>query len=533
MTTLADFIVVGGGSGGCVVAARLAEKGHTVTLLEAGPIDRNPMIHLPVGFFGITEGPLTWGLATASQAGLDRRSIPYPQARVLGGGGSINAQVYTRGHKRDFDDWASVHGCTGWAFQDVLPIFVGMEGNTALAGPLHGSTGPLGVSELINPHPLTRAFVQSCQEIGIPATRDFNGEEQAGAAVYQTTTVNARRCSAVTAFLKPALKTGRINLITGAMAEQIVVCDGRAMGVRYRRGTTLFECRARREVILAAGAIHTPKLMLLSGIGPALQLRDLGIEVKVDAPAVGANLQDHFDVDILYRLKANIGLNRYENPIRKFWAGLQYLLFRTGPVTSNIAEGGAFWYVGEGREQPDIQFHFLPAGGAEAGVDPVPGGAGCTLNWYWLRPKSRGTVMLASAQAQDHPRIDPAFLTDPVDIEMSIAGFDLARKIMRSFPLARHCVGEHHPGDAVSKRDEKLAYIRQFGRTAYHPVGTCRMGPDPGSVVDLQLRVRGLDNLRIADASVMPSIVSSNTNATTMMIADRAASMIDRFSRSP
>lgn len=526
MSDRADFIVVGGGSGGCVVAARLAEKGHSVTVLEAGPKDRNVMIHLPAGFFGITEGPLTWGMDTVSLPNLGDRAMAYPQARVLGGGGSINAQVYTRGQRSDFDAWDADHGCKGWGFADILPYFTGMEDNDSLAGPMHGIGGPLGVSELISPHPLTRAFVQSCQNAGIPQTRDFNGEEQAGAALYQTNTRNARRCSAATAFLRPAMRTGRVNLITNALAEKIIIEDGRATGVRYRKGNRVYEWTANREIILAAGAIQTPKLLQLSGVGPAAHLADHGIETLVDAPGVGANFHDHFDVDILYQLRAPIGLNRYENPFRKLWAGLQYIMFKSGPVTSNIAEGGAFWSVDDDSDKPDTQFHFLPACGAEAGVDPVPGGAGCTLNWYYLRPKSRGTVRLASADARDHALIDPAFLADEYDVEVTLKGFDLARKIMQAAPLARHCLGEHHPGDEVQSRDEKLDYIRRYGRTAYHPVGTCRMGPDTDAVLDLELRIRGVDGLRIADASAMPAIVSSNTNATTMMIASRAADFI-------
>ena len=521
-----DYVVVGGGSAGCVLAARLSEAGDArVLLLEAGGRDSNPYIHMPVGFARMTTGPLTWGLKTAPQRHANDREIPYAQARVLGGGSSINAEVFTRGHPSDYDRWANDEGCPGWAFADVQPYFLRSEGNETFAGDWHGTEGPLGVSSL-SPHPLTLAFVRSCQQIGMPYNPDFNGPLQEGAGPYQLTVRGARRCSAAVAYLRPARRRSNLTVVTGAEVRRILLEGTRATGVEYRVGTETKTAHAEAEVIVAAGAIGSPKLMMLSGLGPAEHLRATGVEVVQDMAGVGANLNDHFGIDIIYELKAATSLDRYKRPHWMLWAGLQYALFRNGPVASNVVEGGAFWYADRSQARPDLQFHFLVAAGVEAGVPSVPGGSGVTLNSYTLRPRARGTVRLASADPRARPIVDPNFLGHPDDLATSVEGVRLSRETLGQSEMGKWVRREHFPGPKVQSRADLEAYARQYGRTSYHPCGTCRMGSDAEAVVDPQLRVQGIDRLRICDSSIMPSLIGSNTNAATIMIAEKAADLI-------
>lgn len=526
MTTY-DYVIVGGGSAGCVLAARLSEDPAVrVLLLEAGSWDTNPYIHMPVGFFKMTEGPQTWGYHTAAQKHCLDRSIPYAQGRIIGGGSSINAEVFTRGVPQDYDRWARDEGCEGWSFAEIQPYFLRAEGNDTLAGPWHSIDGPLGVSTL-DPHPMTRVFVQACQQAGIPYSADFNGETQAGSGIYQITTRNARRCSAAVAYLHP-VRHSRSNLtvLTGCAATRINIENGRATSVSYRRGQGEELARAERELIITCGAVGTPKLMMLSGLGPAAHLAEQGIDVLVDLPGVGENLQDHFDIDIVYELKGPWSFDKYQKKHWALWAWLQYKLFNSGPVASNIVEGGAFWWADRGNETPDTQFHFLAGAGVEAGVPPVPSGAGLTLNSYFLRPRSRGTVRLRSSDPSQAPLIDPNYIAEPYDLKISIEGIKLSREIMTQAAFDKYIKAEHFPGSAVRSDKDFEDYARRYGRTAYHPVGSCKMGQDDRSVVDPQLLVRGVEGLRICDSSVMPSLVSSNTNAATIMIAEKASDMI-------
>jgi choline dehydrogenase-like flavoprotein len=521
-----DYIIVGGGTAGCIIAARLSEDPDvSVLLLEAGPPDTDRYIHLPVGFFKMTAGPLIWGFETAPGAEIGGRRMVYPQARVLGGGSSINAQVFTRGCPEDFDGWASEEGCTGWSYDDVRPYFVKAEGNDTFAGPHHGTDGPQGISSGA-PHALTRAFVRAAQQAGLPFRADFNGGEQAGAGFYQTFTRNGKRCSTVVGYLRPALSRPNLTLRTDVAVLRVVVENGRATGVEIAGANGVEIIRAEREVIVTAGAIGSPKLLMLSGIGPAEHLGEQGIAVVHDLPGVGQNLHDHMDVDVVAELSGPHGIDRYKKKRWQAAAGLEYVLFGKGPVASNIVEGGAFWWGDRAEATPDLQFHFLPGAGVEEGIGSVPGGNGCTLNSYHLRPRSRGSVRLRSADPRDPPVIDPNPFAERYDLERAIDGIEISREILSQPAFSKLIRQEHLPGRSISGRAALEAFAREHGRSAYHPVGTCRMGIGDDAVVDPTLKLRGIERLRVCDSSIMPRIVSSNTNAATIMIAEKAADLI-------
>ncbi len=522
-----DYVIVGGGSAGCVMAARLGEVAEArILLIEAGPPDNNPDIHRPVAFYKMTSGPLTWGYETAPSAQRDGHVMPLAQARVLGGGSSINAMVFTRGNPKDYDEWAEEENCDGWAFKDVLPYFRRAEDNNRLADDYHGTGGPLGASDLISPHPLSRAFVLAAQEAGLPPNADFNGAIQEGAGIYQVTQRDAKRCSTAVGYLRPAMRRGNIDVVTNAQANRVVVENGRAVGVEYFSNGQVHTAGAEREVIVASGAIGSPKLLLLSGIGPADELKALGIDPVHDLPGVGKNLQDHIDVYSIHELNGPYSYDKHTRPHKMLWAALEYAFFKSGPVTSNLAEAGGFWFADPDQRSPDIQFHFLPGAGLEAGVPPVPSGYGCTINSCHLRPRSRGSVTLQSTDPLQPPSIDPNYWAESYDFEMSLRGLEMTREIASQPALAKFIRKEHTPGPEATTREQLEAYARRFGKTDYHPVGTCKMGVDEMAVVDPQCRVRGLDGLRVADSSIMPRLISSNTNAASIMIGEKVSDMI-------
>ncbi len=522
-----DYIIVGAGSAGCVLAARLSEMPDArILLLEAGPKDTNPYIHLPVGFAKMTSGNLIWGYETAPLKHANNRRAVYPQARVLGGGSSINAEIFTRGCPEDYDHWANDLGCTGWSWSDLKSSFIKSEGNTRLAGADHGTEGPLSVSDLRTPSPLSQSFVQGCMDIGMPFNADFNSGQQEGAGLYQTTTRNGRRCSAAVGYLRPALTRPNLELRTGLTVKRIIIAGGRAKAVEIVEGGSVKRLDADREIIVTSGAIGSPKLLMLSGIGPAEHLRSVGVDVTHDLPGVGQNFHDHFSTDVVWQLNGAHSYDKYKKPHWAALAGLQYLMFKTGPVASNIVEAGAFWWGDRSEKTPDLQFHFLAGAGIEEGVGSVPGGNGATCNSYHTRPRSRGSVTLRSNRIEDAPIIDPNSFADPYDLERHIDGIKVTQEIGRAKSFAKYIAREHFPGTSCKSKQDYIEVARANARSSYHPVGTCKLGTDEMSVVGLDLRVHGLEGLRVCDSSIMPQVVSSNTNAPTIAIAEKAADLI-------
>ena len=522
MKTTHDFIVVGGGSAGSVVAARLSEDpACSVLLLEAGGSDRHPFYHLPAGFAKMTKGIGSWGWDTVAQRHMGDKVFRYTQARVIGGGSAINAQIYTRGNARDYDDWRQM-GCTGWGYEDVLPYFRKAEDNDTFDNRFHGKGGPLGVSQPVAPLPICEAYFEAAAALGIPRNPDVNGERQDGVAYYQLTQRNARRSSAAMAYLAPNRHRANLSLRTGAQVRRLIVEKGRATGVELIDGTRLM---ATSGVVLSAGAIGSPRLLQLSGIGPANHLQGLGIPVVCDQPQVGENLQDHLDLYCICELSGPYSYDRYARPHRAALAGLQYLLTRKGPVASSLFETGGFWYADPDARSPDLQFHLGLGTGIEHGVASMPQG-GVTLNSCYLRPGSRGTVRLQSADPSKPPLIDPNYLADARDREMSITGLKLTQAILAQDALKPFIKAQRLPGPGVQTDREYFEFICQHSKTSHHCAGTCRMGPDAEAVVDVRLRFNGIAGLRVVDNSIMPAVISSNTNAAAIMIGEKAADMI-------
>jgi choline dehydrogenase len=522
-----DYVIVGAGSAGCVLANRLSADGkNSVLLLEAGPRDTNLWIHVPLGYGRLfKEKTVNWMYQTEPEPGLDGRSVFQPRGKVLGGSSSINGLLYVRGQHEDYDRWRQ-HGNNGWGFDDVLPYFKKAENQQRGADDFHGSGGPLPVSDLGHPDPLSAAFITAAAETGLPVNPDFNGALQEGAGFFQTTTRHGRRASAAVAYLRPAKRRNNLSVETSALAQRIVFDGQRADAVEYRQAGALKTARARREILVAGGAFNSPQLLQLSGVGPADLLRKHGIDVVLDAPGVGHDLQDHMQVRVVMRCSQRITLNDMVNhPVRKILMGMRYAAFRTGPLTIAAGTSGAFFRTNPRLATPDIQVHFLPFSTDKMG-EKLHSFSGFSASVCQLRPESRGSLRIRSADPAAPPEIRINYLATEVDRAANVEGLKMLRKILQAPALRPYVTEEVDPGAKVVSDEALLSYCRARGSTIYHPTSTCRMGNDPLAVVDQRLRLRGIEGLRVVDASVMPDLVSGNTNAAVIMIAEKASGMI-------
>jgi choline dehydrogenase len=522
-----DYIVVGAGSAGCVLANRLTASGrHRVLLLEAGGHDRHFWIHVPLGFAKLfNNATVNWLYKSEPEPELNNRQIIQPRGKVIGGSSSINGLLYIRGQHEDYDHWRQL-GNAGWSFQDVLPYFKRAEDQERGADDLHGTGGPLSVSDVCEPHPLCEAFLDAAEQCGIPRTDDFNGPKQEGAGYFQLTAKKGRRWSTAAGYLKQARHRHNLKVELNALATKILFSGRRAIGIQYRQGETLRTAYADGEVILSGGAFNSPQLMQLSGIGPSDLLRSHGIEVIADVPGVGSDLQDHLQVRMQFRCGQPITANDVINDWRyRYGAGIRYMLTRKGLLSVGAGYAGAFFKTRPDLETPDVQIHFLIFSSETAGANVHPF-SGFMASVCQLRPDSRGFVRIKSADPATPPAIQPRYLTARNDVETIVAGLKQLREVMNR-PVMRKLIAEERmPGDKIVTDPDLLEYARNTGTTVYHPTSTCRMGPDPAAVVDERLRVRGFERLRVIDASIMPSLVSGNTNAAAVMIGEKGSDMV-------
>ncbi|THF65209.1 GMC family oxidoreductase [Pseudothauera rhizosphaerae] len=523
-----DYVIVGGGTAGCVLAERLSAGGRFgVVVLEAGPADRSPWIHLPIGYGKtMVHEELNWGFHSEPEPFLDQRRVYTPRGRCLGGSSSINGLIYIRGQAADFDAWAQA-GNPGWAWKDVLPYFRRAEANVRGEDEWHGGNGPVHVDDIGERHPLMDAIAAGARELGVAHNPDFNGAAQQGVGYYQLTKRRGLRVSAATAYLRPARRRANLRVVTGAHVGRIEFDGGRATGVRYRRGEHEFRVNARREVILAAGALQTPQLLQCSGVGDSGLVSALGVPLVHHLPGVGENLQDHLQLRLIYRVARPITTNDDLRTLHgRLRIGLRWLFARSGPLAVGINQGGLFVRVLAESASPDVQFHFATLSADTAGGQVHPW-SGCTFSVCQLRPRSRGHVRARNASTRHAPAILFNYLEHELDRRAAVAGIRFARRLAATAPLRELLEGEYRPGPECADEDEALlAFARAHGQTIFHPVGTCRMGDDELAVVDARLCVHGLAGLRVVDASVMPTLVSGNTCAATVMIAEKAADLI-------
>ncbi len=523
-----DYIVVGAGSAGCVLAGRLSEDpGTRVLLLEAGPPDRSIWIHLPIGYGKTMWDPrYNWCFHTDPEPHMNGRRLYWPRGKTLGGSSAINGLIYVRGQREDYDHWRAL-GNTGWGYDDVLPYFIRSECNERGGGPFHGGAGPLRVSDIAHKHVLIDAFVDGAASLGVPRNDDFNGGTQEGAGYFQLTTHKGWRSSAATAYLKPARHRPNLRVETSAYTTGLLLDGRRATGVSYRQHGRNIDAHCTREVLLAAGAIQSPQILQLSGIGPPACLAQHGVDVVHDLPGVGENLQDHLQVRLVYKCTQPITTNdELRSIIGRIKIGLQWLFARRGPLAVGINQGGCFMSaLGSESATPDIQFHVATLSADVAG-GVVHRFSGFTLSICQLRPASRGRVAISSRDPMQPPSMRPNYLSEPIDRRTTVAGMRVARAIAGSTPMRPFVRREVSPGPQAIDDDALLEFARDRGATIFHPSGTCKMGNDRLAVVDARLRVHGLAGLRVVDCSIMPTLVSGNTNAPVIMIAEKAVDMI-------
>lgn len=520
------YIIVGAGSAGCVLANRLsADSANRVLLLEAGGRDINPWIHVPVGYFKTMHNPATdWCYKTEPDIGIACRSLQWPRGKVLGGSSSLNGLLYVRGQHADYDRWAAL-GNQGWSYRDVLPYFKKSEDQERGANAYHGVGGPLKVSDLRLRRPIADYFIEAATQCGIPRNDDCNGAEQEGVGYFQQTAYKGFRWSTAKGFLRPARKRPNLTVLTRAQTTRVLFDGHRAIGLEYLHKGQVQRAMAENEVILAAGAINSPQLLQLSGIGPGEVLRKAGVEVLHELPGVGGNLQDHLQIRLVFKTSQRTLNDEVNNIFKRGWVGAQYLLSRTGPLTLAASQVWIFTRSNPSVERPDIQFHMQPLSADKPG-DGAHKFSAFTSSVCQLRPHSRGSIEIKSSDPLAYPRIFPNYLSDERDQQVAVDGIKVARRISQAPALAQHIVDEYVPGRQFASDEQLLDAARKFSQTIYHPTSSCKMGSDPLAVVDDRLRVHGIAGLRVVDASIMPEIVSGNTNAPTIMIAEKAADMI-------